>query len=169
MLDSCAFGTSSRNDKIRQGFEWIVQPYAASVAVPRLWRLLDRGGLDVPVVIRRKPSPPHVESLPLNARSRSALRGCARLGRKQKAAEPLELLVSEFPASTSKFQSCTLHDNSQSQTPSKRLADGLDLLRISDRPLFNPLHKRSSYAPQVPTITQRVPRYRGLAVMHQTC
>lgn len=79
----------------------------------------------------RKTAAPQGESLPLNARSRSALRGCATCGKKQKATEPpwngfsRNLQASAFSRHT--FQAADAFDHIRSHTHSKRLANGLDL------------------------------------------
>ena len=107
-----------------------------------------------------------VESLPVNARGRSALCGCAKAGGNKRLLSHLELFFWNFISLTS---SSTLSNPQAliSTFDSRLLRNSWlaasELCRTSHRPLFQLLHKKSprSHAPQ------EACRDRGLAGMHR--
>lgn len=108
-----------------------------------VWLLVQCGGLDVPVLIGRKTAAPQVESLPLIARSRSAMRGCAKRGRAQKAAEPPVTLTFEIHQPQLSVDSLCLQTHTATFDPrhSKTLGNrSRSSTRTSDHPLFHRLH-----------------------------
>lgn len=96
----------------------------------------------------RKTAAPQGESLPLNARSRSALRGCATCGKKQKATEPpwngfsRNLQASAFQSTH--FSSCRcIRPHSISHAFKTLGQRSRPCTHTSDRPLDYLLHNRS--------------------------
>ena len=118
--------TSLQNDQIWEGFLRLVQPALrrpCGCCLPvAVWMCPSRS--------ERKTAAPRVKPLPLNARSRSALRGCARLGKNKRLLSHLNSSFRNSPASAFSrhtLQSADALNHFRSQTPPKRLASGLGL------------------------------------------